>query len=178
MRGAPQLDRPRRDRLVLLVCLLWSTPLFAAERAPYEYRFDPDGRLGISDVIDSNGWTRDDAAPTFGFRSDAVWLRADVPPTAEVMVVDNGWLDDIEVFFVADDRDVVRFHTGNRYPFASRPIGAPPFAFPVPKASERVYVRSIGHRAQYPAIKAVFAKPIESELLLAKVRGVLSQPAR
>ena len=29
----------------------------------------------------------------------------------------------------------------------------------------------------HTAIKAVFAKPIESELLLAKVRGVLSQPA-
>ena len=59
MRGAPQLDRPRRGRLLLLVCLLASIPLFAAERAQFEYRFDPDVRLGISDVIDSNGWLDD-----------------------------------------------------------------------------------------------------------------------
>ncbi len=150
MTPAPQLDRSRRGWLLLLACLLWSSSTLAAERTPFEYRIDAEGRLGIADVVDSNGWTRGDVAPTFGFRSDAVWLKAAVPPSAEVLVIDNGWLDDVEVFFVANDRVVARYRTGGRYPFASRAIDAPQFAFPVPRDQpERVYVRSIGHVAQY-----------------------------
>jgi hypothetical protein len=149
MRFAPQLHRSRRGWLLLALSLIWCPSLSAAERVAFDYRIDADTRLGIADVADSGGWTHGDGAPTFGFRSDAVWLRTDVPPSAEVMVIDNGWLDDIEVFFIADDRDMVRYHTGNRFPFASRAIGAPPFAFPVPTGSEHVYVRSIGHSAHY-----------------------------
>jgi signal transduction histidine kinase/CheY-like chemotaxis protein len=148
MKSAPQFDRYRRIWLLFLLCSGSCLPASAAERASFDYLIDADGRLGIADVVDSNRWTRGKQA-TFGFRSGAVWLKTDVPPTAEVMIIDNGWLDDIEVFFVADDRDMVRYHTGNHHPFASRAIGSPPFAFPVPKDSERLYVRSIGHSAQY-----------------------------
>ncbi len=145
-----QHNRRWCGRLLFLGGLLCASA-FAAERPAFEYRLDADGRLGIRDVVDSSNWTRGVNAPTFGFRPDAVWLRTDVPQDADVLVIDNGWLDDIEVFFVSGDRVVTRYRTGNRYPFDSRPIHAAQFAFPVPHGSpaEHVYVRSIGHSAHY-----------------------------
>ncbi len=150
MTTAPQHNRQGRGWLLLLAGLLCASA-FAAERTEYEYRIDADARLGILDAIDSSGWIQGANAPTFGFRDDAVWLKADVPPHTDVLLIDNGWLDDVEVFFVARGVVVTSYRTGNRYPFDSRPIRAPQFAFPVPAgdAASRVYVRSIGHSAHY-----------------------------
>ena len=136
--------------LLLVTSLSWCASV-AAEVSAYEYQLDPGGRLGIDDMLASTDWHAGSSAPTFGFRTDAVWLRTEVPALTDVLVIDNGWLDDIEVFFVAGDRVVARYHTGNRYPFAERSIHEAQFTFPVPGRDEaqRVYLRSIGHSAQY-----------------------------
>jgi len=136
---------------VLLAMTLLMCGSAAARVDAFDYYIDPDGRLGILDLIGVGDWKAGSDSPTFGFRADAVWLRVDVPRSADLLVIDNGWLDDIEVYFVENGRVVTSYHTGNRYSFRERAVSTPQFAFPVPRTedAERAYVRSIGHSSHY-----------------------------
>ena len=137
----------------------------AAQARPFDYAIDPDGRLSIVDMLGADTWQQRLDAPTFGFRGDAVWLRASVPQSAEVLLLDNGWLDDVEVFFVSAGRVVTSYHTGNRFPFSTRGLHTAQFAFPVPHGDpvEHVYVRSIGHSSQYLPLTFMTAAAFQSQ---------------
>ena len=139
-----------RGWLLLMLSLCGSISA-AAESPAFDFYIDGDARLNIFDMLGERGWQRGSAAPSFGFRDDTVWLRAEVPNTpADLLVIDNGWLDDIEIYFVTDERVVTRYHTGSRYPFRDRPMLTPQFTFPIPpQGADHVYVRSLGHSSHY-----------------------------
>jgi signal transduction histidine kinase len=131
--------------------LLWTSALWCAPVAAFEYQIDSDARLGILDMIGSGDWQQGTDSPSFGFRPEAVWLRTDVPPSADVLAIDNGWLDDLEIYFVANHRVVANYHSGYRRPFSERALHTQQFAFPVQRGDgpTRVYVRSLGHGSHY-----------------------------
>ena len=136
--------------LLLVMSLCGALPA-AADTTGFDFYVDSAARLNIADMLGERDWQRGSAAPSFGFRSDAVWLRAEVPNTSvDLFVIDNGWLDDIEVYFVSDKRVVTRYHTGSRFPFRDRPIQTPQYTFPIPpEGAEQIYIRSIGHSSHY-----------------------------
>ncbi len=136
--------------LLLSTSLLWCASL-KAEVPTYEYRVDPSSRLGILDMIGSSDWQSNSGSPSFGFRADAVWLRANVPSATDLLVIDNGWLDDLEIYFVADGRIITNYRSGSVRPFHERALQTQAFVFPVPHGDGalRVYVRSVGHGSHY-----------------------------
>jgi signal transduction histidine kinase len=145
--------------LLLSTALLWCAPV-----AAFEYQIDSGGRLGIQDMLRSGDWRPGTGSPSFGFRPEAVWLRTDVPPSAGVLVIDNGWLDDLEIYFVANDLVVANYHSGYR-PFAERAMHTQQFAFPVPRgdAPARVYVRSLGHGSHYLPLSFMTNEAFQSQ---------------
>lgn len=67
------------------------------------------------------------AIPAFGIGARPVWLHlAVINPELDVVVrrllIENAWLDDVEVHFVERGRPTVSVRAGDRQPFAARPV--------------------------------------------------------
>lgn len=108
---------------------------------PYiEYLEDPESQLTIGDVLrkPSQKWTdNSDATPNFGYTNSAYWFRLSLHNTSQqevlsrLLVVDYPLLDRIEFFRVRDGSVVDQFLTGDKLPFAQRPIAHRNFIFPL-----------------------------------------------
>ena len=85
---------------------------------------------------------------SFGFTNDTLW--AILPFTNEsesdnnlVIKIDNAWLDEIDIYFVQDERVLQRTALGDTLPFMQRPISRrmPAVAYQFPPGRTDVYFR-------------------------------------
>ena len=117
-----------------------------------EVLVDDGGRLDFEGARASEGFEPlGERSASFGFTSATVWLRTSLvlPDTADVgWTIEVGFsqLDHVTVFLrrTGDTGEWIATSTGDRVPFADRPVAHPTFLFPIPDRLGRnvdVYVR-------------------------------------
>ena len=90
--------------------------------------------------------------PNFGFTRDALWLRLvlqNPESTPQELVLDatREWVDEVDLFEVADSGVEPLFHSGAQVPLAQRPIATERIAFPLvlgPRSTHTYLVRLRG----------------------------------
>ncbi|MBB1060833.1 diguanylate cyclase [Marilutibacter spongiae] len=98
---------------------------------------DPDGTLDIAAAMRSQGFAPAvDGRTNFGFSASTWWVRIDLenPSPRQVALVlqqDYPLIDELDLWQVRDGRVVDHVATGDRRPFATRPIRGRDFLFPV-----------------------------------------------
>lgn len=108
----------------------------------------PRGDLRVEEAAAADFEPLPEGHRSLGRTSSAFWLRATLPETREPLVLEHAFAetDDVRVYLRRDDR-WIEHHTGDRTPFATRPIRHPTFAFPIPPDADRtvlVRLRSEG----------------------------------
>lgn len=87
--------------------------------------------FGVHDALQafkSGSFTSSQSAVmNFGIGAKPVWLALNVAndhhePILRQLLLENAWLDKIDVFFFEGDQLVSSFHTGDSLPFSQRPI--------------------------------------------------------
>jgi len=113
-----------------------------------QYLADPDGELGLQDVLDPrrrSDWRDvEQDIPNFGYTDDAYWLRFQLANRAGdcdeyLLEVAYPLLDDITFFQVQDGRVLQVYKTGDALPFAERPVDHATFIFPAVMAAGEEY---------------------------------------
>lgn len=71
---------------------------------------------------------------SFGIGASPHWLIAEVynPDQSSLlhrMVIENPWLNKVDIYIVKDNREVTEFHLGDQYPYSRRPVNNRFFAF-------------------------------------------------
>ncbi len=145
--------------LIRFACLaaalwLWATPVAAAPIS-HDVLFDADGQLDLTSASERDDWSPQRGTPNYGYYGGAVWLRTAITPGTDLLQIDNPWPDHLDVFFLASDRVAASFQTGDRLPFATRPLPEPGFVFPVPPSADTVIIRAAGRSAHYLPIRLV-----------------------
>lgn len=87
-------------------------------------------------------------APDFGIGSSPVWLHVDVDNTTAAplerrLSIDTAWLDHIDVYVLHAGHVLAAYRTGDRVPFAQRPVRGHGFVFPCrfPPGHSEIMVR-------------------------------------
>lgn len=80
------------------------------------------------------GQASDVAILNYGIGSKPVWFKFEAlnPTTARLtrrLTVETAWLDSVDIYFVQNGQEVMRYHTGDRLPFSSRPVRDRFFSF-------------------------------------------------
>ena len=90
-----------------------------------------DSHLSIHDAIDAfrNGHfsLSDSPVINFGIGSKPVWLALQVSNSGKIaihrnLLIENAWLDKIDVYYLQQDLLINSFHTGDHLLFAERPL--------------------------------------------------------
>lgn len=126
---------------------------------------DPSGALSLDEVLSQNLSTQWDQGqqryPNFGFTESVIWLNLPVenlknkqsPMLIEVAFPLH---DSIDVYFLDRNKVVAEYHTGDKFPFAERPLNHRNFLFPLtlsPKQKLRAIVRIQSSDALYLPVK-------------------------
>lgn len=105
---------------------------------------DPSGALTVEEVAEAQLAPLPAGHRSLGRTDSAFWLRASLEPSPEgALVLEHAFpeTDEVSVHVRRAGRWITH-RTGDRAPFASRPIRHPTFAFPIPSDAERtVFVR-------------------------------------
>jgi len=85
---------------------------------------------------------------SFGFTNDTLWAMLPFTNESEsdnnlVIKIDNAWLDEVDIYFVQDERVLQRAALGDTLPFTQRPIlrRMPAVAYQFPPGRTDVYFR-------------------------------------
>jgi len=134
----------------LLAVVLASLPTGAAAQSwpldldgRLEVLEDPSGELEREEVVDRVFEPLAPGHRSLGRTDSAFWLRPTVafdPSRAHVLEHGFAETDDVRVHVRGPD-GWTSHRTGDRLPFASRPIRHPTFAFPLPRGTREVLVR-------------------------------------
>ncbi|MFC7293141.1 EAL domain-containing protein [Marinobacter aromaticivorans] len=125
----------------VLAVLMLLLPLAFGSRGAETFRFPdieflrvpPGVHLSPSEVIASDDWLPlGNSSPNFGYTRDTVWFRFDVPANrqADLLEVAYSQLDYISFYLLDSGELVDTVTTGDRYPFAQRPVLNRHFLFP------------------------------------------------
>lgn len=91
-------------------------------------------QITLKEALASDRWqTLEEESPNFGYISDTVWLRFNVPTTPgnrKLLEIRYPQLDHITLYVLKNGRLNEQFVTGDRYPFERRPIAHRHFLFP------------------------------------------------
>ncbi|RMF14694.1 MAG: EAL domain-containing protein [Gammaproteobacteria bacterium] len=113
-------------------------PVVVGERL--DYLEDPSGSLNALDLLAGDraeDWQRSTARiPNHGYTASAFWYRLDVAntsPSQQYRLLEVGYalLDEVDFYLLSDGLIQVHYETGDRRPFANRPIAHRNFVFPV-----------------------------------------------
>ncbi len=168
-RPCQSLGIPRTRLYLPLLCwlVLWlaSAPSLAAPlelqpgvnhwRASDSAHFlrDPDGQLDLEQIMSPQRtplWQPlKDATPSFGFTRDTVWLRLTLQnrfPARQAFILrlEYPLMDYVGFYLQQQDGQLHALVSGDRFPFAERPIKERNFAFPLtlePEQSAVIYLR-------------------------------------
>lgn len=109
-----------------------ATEVYPAAIGQYIQIFQPDGSdFNVHDALRAfkSGRFRPSQSEVmnFGIGARPVWLALEIinaqpEPMARKLLVENAWLDKIDVFFLREAQLVNSFHTGDSLPFAQRPV--------------------------------------------------------
>ena len=136
----------------------WIMMAFAVQASPdsrgyalpdVEYiRVAPSEQMGLEQALASDRWqTLGEESPNFGYISDTLWLRFDVPDlnnSRELLEIRYSQLDDITFYLLENGNLIQQTVTGDRYPFEQRPIAHRHFLFPfniTPGSSYEILLR-------------------------------------
>nr|WP_235937629.1 EAL domain-containing protein [Marinobacter caseinilyticus] len=103
----------------------------------------PERDLTYDDVHGSRLWQPlESGSPNFGYVTDTFWFRMAIPtlPAQQILEISYPHLDEITFYLLKDGAIVKRVVTGDRQPFAQRPLKHPHFVIP--------FQVSHGHRYQ------------------------------
>ncbi|MBU0742871.1 diguanylate cyclase [bacterium] len=130
--------------------LLWvdATAAGAMLCGHMHYLVDPDGALGLVDVLDPR--RRDDwrdvkqDVPNFGYTGDTYWLRFRMGSRARdcddyLLEIAYPLLDDVTFHQVRDGQALQVYRTGDALPFAERPVEHATFVFPATMVAGEQY---------------------------------------
>ncbi|MGQ4879369.1 diguanylate cyclase domain-containing protein [Billgrantia sp. LNSP4103-1] len=145
---------------------------------------DETSRLDIEQVLegaDAMPWRPlHKEVPNFGFTDSAWWLKLELEndsqaPLRRLFELGSSLPDFVDAYVVDEQGRVVQqWHTGNRRPFASRPIRHHAFVLPVyigPNESRQILVRLSSHDGVVPATPLLlmddvsFIERTQSELM-------------
>ena len=110
-------------------------------------RLAPDASVTASEVMASDQWQRlPDQTPNFGYIRDQIWLRFPVTDASNSNLLEISYpqLDAIGFYLFKDNRLLREVITGDRMPFAERPVQHPHFLFPLqlaPGGNSQVLLR-------------------------------------
>jgi EAL domain-containing protein (putative c-di-GMP-specific phosphodiesterase class I) len=127
-----------RKLLIILIFLPGVCASSYAAEAPYipniDYlRVSPDAPITPRQALTSDSWqTLGKTSPNFGYINDTVWLRFDIPGGISINLLEVRYpqLDQIDFYLVRDGRITRHLASGDRFPFAQRPIIHRNFLFP------------------------------------------------
>lgn len=117
-------------------------PGLSSMAGPLEILEDPSHRLQVAELGEAGGrWQPAPSADlNLGHSRSAWWLRLRLAalgstPQTRVLELQNPRLDDVQVYVVRGGQIVAQHQTGDRLPFASRPVAYHAFAFPLALAA-------------------------------------------
>lgn len=96
-------------------------------------RLAPDTQLSLNEAVESGDWQPlENSSPNFGYTQDTVWFRFDTPANRQIDLLEIAYshLDYIAFYLIENDNLTETITTGDRYPFAQRPILNRHFLFP------------------------------------------------
>jgi len=95
-------------------------------------RVPPDVTLSPMEAAASGDWQPLDSSPNFGYTRDTAWFRFDVPDNSQLDLLEIAYshLDYIAFYLIENGELTSEITTGDRYPFAQRPILNRHFLFP------------------------------------------------
>ncbi|MFQ3172443.1 MAG: hypothetical protein ACI9DG_002484, partial [Oleispira sp.] len=109
--------------------------------------FSHDEVLSLEEVRqqDKSTWNSIDIKDaSFGFDQRHFWFKI---PLQNIHSSDNPWflrinyplLDELDVYLIANNEVIQKFHSGDKFPFAQRPIKLPTFVFPLKIDADQEY---------------------------------------
>lgn len=136
---------------ITLACLLVAFPLMAATgddvsgEQPFGQSWHyllADANTTLDQALTSNAWIKRTGIANFSFDGQPKWLHYRLPPSDEVRIfnIENPWLQDVDVYLVANGKLIESYKTGTSQPRSSRPIGGSGFAFGITNRITDVYV--------------------------------------
>lgn len=142
--------------LTSLILLVWpvanalASPLLL-DAQPHALSLAPHLVYRIADSADpasagdDDGWqTTAGTTLNLGYRLEPLWIRVDfstgdLPEQHWILEAANSQLDDIRVYLLHNGEPVQQWHSGDRQPFAERPIDHRHFLFPLTLAPQQHY---------------------------------------
>ncbi|MBZ2169589.1 diguanylate cyclase [Marinobacter sp. F4216] len=133
----------------VVVLLLLGTVRQAFAIDHYAWLADDADGLTIEQVmaLDESHWQSAnlDHVLNLGLREDAVWIRVPVPQDPALRILEVGYplLDEVDIYWSANNHVLLRYLTGDARPFNSRPLRHRNFALPIPIVEESLtaYIR-------------------------------------
>jgi len=117
--------------------------------ASIQYVEDPDGKLGLEDIIKTRGW-RQNERHTFnhGYNNSTWWLKVSIHNPTEteadqLFEVGYAVLDYVDIYFTENGQLLQKFNMGDKLPHYQRPIDHRFFVVPVtwqPQQTLDIYV--------------------------------------
>jgi len=106
------------------------------------YLIDEPGLLTLDDVkrLPQERWTTLGTEPiSFGYDTRPYWFRIDIPAadSRRVLQLEYPLLDQVDLYFVANDGQVIHYRVGDQQPFYQRPMSGDGFAVPIPSIHEQ-----------------------------------------
>ncbi|WP_227520232.1 7TM diverse intracellular signaling domain-containing protein [Marinobacter sp. LV10R510-11A] len=96
-------------------------------------RLAPGTQLSLNEASNSGDWQPlENSSPNFGYTQDTVWFRFDAPANSKIDMLEVAYahLDHIAFYLTENGEVTETITTGDRYPFAQRPILNRHFLFP------------------------------------------------
>ncbi|MGC8120425.1 EAL domain-containing protein [Marinobacter sp. VGCF2001] len=91
-----------------------------------------DQRSPLQALGDDNWRALNEQTPNFGYTRDQIWLQFPIshPQSTNLLEITYPHLDQIDFYLLRDGQIQLSYHTGDRQPFAERPVEHPHFLFP------------------------------------------------
>lgn len=116
-------------------------------------RISPDTQITPRQAITSDNWQKlGEASPNFGYINDTIWLRFDITGGIAINLLEVRYpqLDQIDFYLIRNDKITRHLATGDRFPFAQRPILHRNFLFPfkhIPGVDYKILLKVQTHGA-------------------------------
>ncbi len=138
------MTRNGLQKVGLLLMLLFMNTMTSAQSVAYQWVEVIDDDRNIQDLraLPANRWQTITAEEHLnkGFSDGAFWVRLELPPQSfsQMLEISYPLLDEVSIYWEAADEIIETHHTGDAFPFNTRPIYHRNFVFSVPSVDDSV----------------------------------------
>ncbi|KPQ29950.1 MAG: EAL domain protein [Marinobacter excellens HL-55] len=135
-------------KLLALLLLFLTLPL-TTQAANHSYipemeylRLSTDTQLTPQQALDSDRWQAlPETTPNFGYIRDHIWLRFQIrhPELITLLEISYPPLDYLDFYLIQNETIIQHVSTGDKLPFAERPVKHPHFLFPFQLEPDQQY---------------------------------------